>query len=37
LKSTGYGGGITSLHEAVKDYVSRYLLPRKHFGDEVAD
>jgi ADP-L-glycero-D-manno-heptose 6-epimerase len=37
LKSTGYGGGITPLHEAVKDYVSRYLLPRKHFGDGVED
>jgi ADP-L-glycero-D-manno-heptose 6-epimerase len=37
LKSTGYQGGIAPLHEAVKDYVGRYLLPRKHFGDGAED
>ena len=37
LRSTGYSGGVTPLPEAVKDYVSRYLLPRKHFGDGAGD
>jgi ADP-L-glycero-D-manno-heptose 6-epimerase len=37
LKSTGYEGGVTPLHEAVVDYVSRYLLPHKHFGDAAND
>ena len=37
LLSTGYASGVTNLREAVMDYVSHYLLPRKHFGDGVAD
>lgn len=37
LKSTGYQGGVAPLHEAVKDYVGRYLVPRKHFGDGAED
>ena len=37
LKSTGYAGGVTPLHDAVKDYVSRYLLTGKHFGDGAGD
>jgi hypothetical protein len=28
---------VTPLPEAVKDYVSRYLLPRKQFGDGAGD
>jgi ADP-L-glycero-D-manno-heptose 6-epimerase len=37
LRSTGYTGGVRPLPEAVKDYVSHYLLPRKHFGDGAVD
>ncbi len=37
LKSTGYDGGVTPLHEAVKEYVGCYLLPGKHFGDGSCD
>ena len=37
LKSTGYGGGVAPLSDAVKDYVSQYLVPRKHFGDGARD
>jgi len=37
LKSSGYKGGVTPLREAVKDYVGRYLLSRKHFGDGAGD
>jgi ADP-L-glycero-D-manno-heptose 6-epimerase len=37
LKSTGYAGGVTPLQDAVKDYVSRYLLAGKHFGDGAGD
>ena len=37
LKSTGYAGGVTPLPEAVKDYVARYLMPRRHFGDGAGD
>jgi ADP-L-glycero-D-manno-heptose 6-epimerase len=37
LKSTGYEGGVTALPEAVQDYVARYLMPRKHFGDGAGD
>jgi ADP-L-glycero-D-manno-heptose 6-epimerase len=37
LKSTGYAGGVTALPEAVKDYVGRYLMPHRHFGDGAGD
>jgi ADP-L-glycero-D-manno-heptose 6-epimerase len=37
LKSTGYAGGVTPLRQAVRDYVERYLLPGKHFGDGAGD
>jgi len=37
LLSTGYRSGVTNLREAVMDYVSHYLLPRKHFGDGAGD
>lgn len=33
LLATGYSGGVTPLHEAVKDYVSCYLLAGRRFGD----
>lgn len=33
LQTTGYAGGVTSLREAVKDYVSRYLMTGRRFGD----
>jgi len=28
---------VTNLREAVMDYVSHYLVPRKHFGDGAGD
>lgn len=37
LKSTGYDGGVTALRDAVLDYVSEYLIPRRHFGDAPKD
>jgi ADP-L-glycero-D-manno-heptose 6-epimerase len=37
LISTGYQAGVTNLREAVMDYVSHYLMPRKHFGDGAGD
>lgn len=37
LRSTGYADAVTPLAEAVRDYVQRYLLPRKHFGDGAGD
>ncbi|MBU3666644.1 MAG: ADP-glyceromanno-heptose 6-epimerase [Chthoniobacterales bacterium] len=37
LESTGYKDAVTPLAEAVKEYVSCYLLPRKHFGDGAGD
>ena len=37
LQSTGYAGGVTSLSHSVKDYVSNYLMPQKHFGDGAND
>lgn len=37
LLATGYKAGVTGLREAVMDYVSRYLLPHKHFGDGQGD
>jgi ADP-L-glycero-D-manno-heptose 6-epimerase len=37
LLSTGYRSGVTNLREAVMDYVSHYLVPRKHFGDGAGD
>jgi ADP-L-glycero-D-manno-heptose 6-epimerase len=36
LKSTGYPHPVTPLRAAVIDYVSRYLVPGKHFGDPVG-
>lgn len=37
LLATGYKAGVTSLRDAVMDYVSHYLVPRKHFGDGKQD
>lgn len=37
LKSTGYKGGVAPLRDAVKDYVSGYLIPGRHFGDGETD
>ncbi len=37
LRSTGYHGGVTPLRDAVLDYVSGYLIPRRHFGDAPND
>ena len=37
LISTGYRAGVTNLRESVMDYVSHYLVPRKHFGDGAGD
>lgn len=37
ILSTGYAGGGTPLRDAVMEYVSRYLVPGKHFGDGEAD
>lgn len=34
LRKTGYSESITSLNEAVGDYVQNYLLPEKYLGDE---
>lgn len=33
LKSTGYAEAVTPLRDAVMDYVGRFLMPQKHFGD----
>ncbi len=37
LLGAGYRGGVTPLDEAVRDYVSRYLVPHKHFCDGSGD
>lgn len=34
LRESGYDHPITSLEEAIADYVTRHLAPRKHLGDE---
>jgi ADP-L-glycero-D-manno-heptose 6-epimerase len=36
LREAGYGRPITPLADAVRDYVTRYLVPDRHLGDEVA-
>ena len=37
LRATGYVTPVTPLHEAVKEYVAEYLVPRRHFGDGTRD
>ena len=37
LLSTGYSQGVTPLRDAVVEYVSNYLVPRRHFGDGAGD
>jgi ADP-L-glycero-D-manno-heptose 6-epimerase len=34
LRASGYGAPVTTLEEAVADYVRHYLLPGCHLGDE---
>ena len=34
LRSTGYGAPMTSLHDAVSDYIRGYLVPGYRLGDE---
>jgi ADP-L-glycero-D-manno-heptose 6-epimerase len=36
LTASGYRRQITPLADAVRDYVTRYLLPDRHLGDELA-
>jgi len=33
LRSTGYAAAVTSLEDAVRDYVVNYLVPGKHLGE----
>ena len=35
LRHAGFSSPISSLEDAVHDYVSRYLIPQRHLGDEV--
>ena len=37
LAASGYRRPITPLADAVRDYVTRYLVPDRHLGDELAD
>jgi ADP-L-glycero-D-manno-heptose 6-epimerase len=37
LRAAGYANEITSLEDAVRDYVVNYLLPGKSLGDETAE
>ena len=37
LRSVGYSAPITPLGDAVRDYVTRYLVPNRHLGDEVEE
>ncbi len=34
LRASGYEAAVTPLEEAVRDYVTRYLSPGRHLGDE---
>jgi ADP-L-glycero-D-manno-heptose 6-epimerase len=34
VRDTGYDAGTTSLEDAVHDYVTNYLVPNRHLGDE---
>jgi len=34
MKQAGYPGTIRSLHDAIEDYVVRYLIPDKYLGDQ---
>ena len=36
LRSTGYDAPVTSLEEAVRDYVVNYLVPGASLGEEAA-
>jgi ADP-L-glycero-D-manno-heptose 6-epimerase len=36
LRGTGYAAPITPLGDAVADYVTKYLVPDRHLGDDVA-
>jgi len=36
LRGTGYKAPISPLADAVHDYVTRYLVPNRHLGDEAA-
>ncbi len=36
LREAGYRRPITRLADAVRDYVTRYLVPNRHLGDELA-
>jgi len=36
LRATGYGQPISDLHDAVRDYVTQYLVTDLHLGDELA-
>ena len=36
LAASGYRRPITPLADAVRDYVTRYLVPDRHLGDELA-
>lgn len=37
LRKTGYAGKVTPLREAVIEYVTNYLVPRRAFGDGAGD
>jgi ADP-L-glycero-D-manno-heptose 6-epimerase len=34
LRASGYSRAVTTLDEAVGDYVKNYLVPGRHLGDE---
>jgi ADP-L-glycero-D-manno-heptose 6-epimerase len=34
VRETGYAAEVTPLRDAVRDYVTRYLVPGRHLGDE---
>jgi ADP-L-glycero-D-manno-heptose 6-epimerase len=36
LRESGYATPITPLFDAVTDYVTNYLVPGRHLGDEAA-
>ena len=36
LREAGYRRPTTTLADAVRDYVTRYLVPDRHLGDELA-
>lgn len=36
LRATGYKANATSLEDAVHDYVTNYLVPNRHLGDEAT-